>query len=85
MALNYGVNLTMAEDTIYETVGEKAQAVYDAIKAEEKCMVFVPYPIGWISGVHVSQLRISTERLDDVEIKRTSITETLSFEVKKDD
>ena len=85
MALNYGVNLTMSDDINLETVGEKAQAVFDAIKAEEKCMVFVPYPIGWISGVPVSQLRISTERLDDVEIKRTSITDTLSFEVKKDD
>ena len=85
MALNYGVNLTMSDDTIFETVGEKAQAIYDADKAGEKCMVFVPYPIGWISGVPVSQLRISTERLDVVEVKRTSITETLSFEVKKDD
>ena len=75
----------MSEDKLFETVGDKAQAVYDAIIAVEKCMVFVPYPIGWISGVPVSQLRISTERLDDVEIKRTSITETLSFEVKKDD
>ena len=74
----------MSDDTIFETVGEKAQAIYDAIKADEKCMVFVPYPIGWISGVPVSQLRISTERLDDVEVKRTSITDTLSFEVKDD-
>ena len=75
----------MTDDKVLETVGEKAQAVFDAIKAEEKCMVFVPYPIGWISGVPVSQLRIATERLDDVEIKRTSITDTLSFEVNMDD
>ena len=75
----------MSDDTILETVGEKAQAIYDAIKADEKCMVFVPYPIGWISGVKVEQLRISTERLDVVEIKRTSITNNLSFEVKKED
>ena len=74
----------MSEETILETVGEKAQAIFDGIKAEEKCMVFVPYPIGWISGVPVSQLRISTERLDVVEVKRTSITEQLSFEVKDD-
>ena len=75
----------MSDDTILETVGEKAQAIYDAIKADEKCMVFVPYPIGWISGVPVTQLRISTERLDVVEVKRTTISECLSFEVKKDD
>ena len=75
----------MSDDTILETVGEKAQAIYDAIKADEKCMVFVPYPIGWITGVPVSQLRISTERLDVVEVKRTTISECLSFEVKKDD
>ena len=73
----------MSDDTIFETVGEKAQAIYDAINAEEKCMVFVPYPIGWICGVPVSQLRISTERLDVVEVKRTSISENLSFEVKE--
>jgi hypothetical protein len=75
----------MSDDTILETVGEKAQAIHDAIKADEKCMVFVPYPVGWIAGVKVDQLRISVERLDDVEVKRTSITNSLSFEVKKDD
>ena len=75
----------MSDDTFLETVGEKAQAIHDAVKADEKCMVFVPYPIGWISGVPVTQLRIPVERLDDVEIKRTSITNNLSFEVKKAD
>ena len=85
MALNYGVNLTMSEETNLLTVGEKAQAIFDAIKAGENCMVFVPLPIGWVSGVSVSELRIATERLDDVEVKRTSITDQLSFEVKKDD
>ena len=75
----------MSDDTILKTVGEKAQAIYDAVIADEKCMVFVPYPIGWLAGVPVSQLRISVERLDGVEVKRTSITNSLSFEVKKDD
>ena len=84
MALNYGVNI-MSDDTIFETVGEKAQAIYDATKADETCMIHVPYPIGWISGIKVEQVRIPTNRLDDVEVKRTSITEQLSFEVKEND
>ena len=84
MALNYGVNI-MSEDTIFETVGEKSQALFDAIKADEKVMVFCPYPIGWLAGVPASTVSIPLERLDDVEIKRTSITNSLSFEVKKDD
>ncbi len=84
MALNYGVNL-MSDDTTFETVGEKAQAIYDAEKAGEKCMVHMPFPIGWIAGVDVSQIRISTNRLDDVIITKSSITGHLSFEVKKDD
>ena len=75
----------MSEDKLLETVGEKAQAIYDAGKAKENCMIFVPYPVGWISSVPVSQVRIPTERLDDVEIKRTDITDQLSFKVKKDD
>ena len=75
----------MTDDKVLKTVGEKAQAIHDAIKAEENCMVFVPYPIGWLAGVSVDQLRISVDRLDDVEVKRTSITDTLSFEVKKND
>jgi hypothetical protein len=75
----------MSDDTILETVGEKAQAIHDAIKADENCMVFVPYPIGWICTVPVKQVRIPLERLDDVEIKRSSISNNLSFEVKKDD
>ena len=85
MALNYGVNLTMSEDTIFETVGEKAQAIYDADKAGEKCMVNVPFPIGWIAGVDVGQIRISNNRLDDVEITKSHITGHLAFEVKKAD
>ncbi len=84
MAFNYGVNI-MSENTIYETVGEKAQAIYDAEKAGETCLVNVPFPIGWIAGVDVGQIRIPTNRLDDVKITKSHITEHLSFEVKKDD
>ena len=75
----------MSEDTIFETVGEKAQAIYDAEKAGEKCMINVPYPIGWISGISVDQIRIPNNRLDDVEVTRSSISGNLSFEIKKDD
>ena len=85
MALNYGVNIMSDEDIIFETVGEKAQAMYDAEKAGEKCMVNVPFPIGWIAGVDVSQIRISNNRLDDVEITKSHITGHLAFEVKKAD
>ena len=74
-----------SEDTILETVGEKAQAIHDAIKAKENCMVMAPYPIGWICTVPVKQIGIPVERLDDVEIKRSSISGNLSFEVKKAD
>ena len=72
-----------SEDTILETVGEKAQAIHDAVKSDKKCMVMVPYPIGWICSVPVKQIGIPVERLDDVEIKRSSISGNLSFEVKK--
>ena len=70
------------EDIIFETVGEKAQAIYDADKAGEKCMVNVPFPIGWIAGVDVGQIRISNNRLDDVEISKSHITGHLAFVVK---
>jgi hypothetical protein len=75
----------MSDDTILETVGAKAQAIYDAEKAGEKCMINVPFPIGWIGGVNVSEIRIPTNRLDDVKITRSGITKKLSFELKKDD
>jgi hypothetical protein len=75
----------MADEIIFKTVGEKSQALYDAIKAKEKCQILVPYPIGWIFNVPVSQISISLTSLDNVEIKRTSISECLSFEVKKED
>ena len=75
----------MSDDTIFETVGEKAQAIYDAVKAKEKCQVFAPYPIGWVFNVPIGQISIALGQLDNVEIKRTSISECLSFEVKKDD
>ena len=84
MALNHGVNI-MSEDIIFETVGEKAQAIYDADKAGEKCMVNVPFPIGWIAGVDVSQIRISNNRLDDVKVTKSQITGHLAFEVQKAD
>ena len=84
MAFNYGVNI-MSENTIYETVGEKAQALYDAGQNKETCTVFVPYPIGHISGVKVSQINISVDSLDDVKIERSGITDTLTLQVVKDD
>ena len=73
------------EEIIFGTVGEKSQALFDAIKADEKVMVFCPYPIGWLAGVPASTVSIPLERLDDVEVSRTSITNTLSFKVVKDD
>ena len=73
------------EDIIFETVGEKAQAMYDAEKAGEKCMVNVPFPIGWIAGVDVGQIRISNNRLDDVKVTKSQITGHLAFEVQKAD
>ena len=85
MALNYGVNIISDEDIIFETVGEKAQAMYDAEKAGEKCMVHMPFPIGWIAGVDVSQIRISNNRLDDVKVTKSQITGHLAFEVQKAD
>jgi len=75
----------MSDDIIFGTVGEKSQALFDAIKAEEKVMVFCPYPIGWLAGVPASTVSIPLERLDDVEVSRSSITNTLSFKVTKDD
>ena len=75
----------MSDETIFETVGEKAQAIYDAINAKEKCQIMAPSPIGWIFNVPMSQIAISLTSLDNVVIKRTSISKCLSFEVKKDD
>ena len=75
----------MSDDIIFETVGEKAQAIYDAIKADEKCMIFAPYPIGWIAGVGVDQITVSSTSLEHLEVTRTGITGTLSFQVKRKD
>jgi hypothetical protein len=75
----------MSDDIILETVGEKAQAIYDAIKAEEKCMIFAPYPIGWIAGVGVDQISVTSSSLEHLEVKRMGITGNLSFQVKRKD
>ena len=75
----------MSDDIIFETVGEKAQAIYDAIKADEKCMIFAPYPIGWIGGIGVDQISVTSSSLEHLEVKRTGITGTLSFQVKRKD
>ena len=72
-------------DQILETAGQKADAILAAIKAEEKCMVFCPYPIGWVAGVSISQISIGVDRLDDVEMSITDITNTLCFKVKPND
>jgi len=72
-------------DQILETAGQKADAILAAIKAEEKCMVFCPYPIGWVAGVSISQISIGVDRLDDVEMAVSAITGNLSFKVKPND
>lgn len=69
-------------DTPLETAGQKADAILAAIKAEEKCMVFCPYPIGWVAGVSISQISIGVDRLDDIEMSISAITGNLSFKVK---
>ena len=72
-------------DTILETPRQKADAIHAAVKNEENCMVFVPYPIGWVTGVKISQISIGVDRLDDIEMSVTDITNTLCFKVKPND
>ena len=72
-------------DTPLETAGQKADAILAAIEASEKCMVFCPYPIGWVAGVDISQISIGVDRLDDIEMSVTDITNTLCFKVKPND
>ena len=69
-------------DQILETAGQKADAILAAIEASEKCMVFCPYPIGWVAGVDISQISIGVDRLNDVEMAVSAITGNLSFKVK---
>lgn len=72
-------------DQILETPGQKADAILAAIEAGEKCMVFCPYPIGWVAGVDMSQISIGVDRLNDVEMAVSAITGNLSFKVKQGD
>ena len=72
-------------DQILETPGQKADAILAAIEASEKCMVFCPYPIGWVAGVDMSQISIGVDRLNDVEMAGSAITGNLSFKVKQGD
>ena len=72
-------------DQILETPGQKADAILAAIEAGEKCMVFCPYPIGWVAGVDMSQISIGVDRLNDVEMAVSGITGNLSFKVKQGD
>ena len=72
-------------DQILETPGQKADAILAAIEAGEKCMVFCPYPIGWVAGVDLSQISIGVDRLNDVEMAVSAITGNLSFKVKQGD
>ena len=72
-------------DQILETPGQKADAILAAIEAGEKCMVFCPYPIGWVAGVDMSQISIGVDRLNDVVMAVSAITGNLSFKVKQGD
>ena len=72
-------------DQILETPGQKADAILAAIEAGEKCMVFCPYPIGWVAGVDISQISLGVDRLHDVEMAVSAITGNLSFKVKQGD
>ena len=72
-------------DQILETAGQNADAILAAIEAGEKCMVFCPYPIGWVAGVDMSQISIGVDRLNDVEMAVSAITGNLSFKVKQGD
>ena len=72
-------------DTMLETPGQKADAIHAAVKNEENCMVFVPYPIGWVTGVKISQISIGVDRLDDVEMSISSISGNITFKVKPND